>query len=117
PGGGALRACTIIDALAGRSGTKANRSEAAGPAPYGELRRQQRKAKGHGMKTAIFKVDGMHCDGCARTVQALVSAEPGVQKATVSFKTREARVLFDPQAVSEEHLTATIRQAGYSVVG
>lgn len=69
------------------------------------------------MKTAIFKIDGMHCDGCARTVQALVSAEPGVQKATVSFKTREARVLFDPQAVNEDHLTATIRQAGYSVVG
>ncbi len=69
------------------------------------------------MKTAIFKVDGMHCDGCARTVQAFVSAEPGVQKATVSFKTREARVLFDPQTVSEDHLTARIRQAGYSVVG
>ena len=117
PGGGALRACTIIDALAGRSGTKANRSETVGSAPSGELRSQQGKTKGHRMKTTIFKVDGMYCDGCARTVQALVSAEPGVQKATVSFKTREARVLFDPQAVSEEHLTATIRQAGYSVVG
>jgi MerR family transcriptional regulator, copper efflux regulator len=117
PGGGALRACTIIDALAGRSGSKANRSEALRPAPSGEPQSQQRKAKERKMKTAILKIDGMHCDGCARTVQALVSAEPGVQKATVSFKTREARVLFDPQAVSEDHLTATIRQAGYSVVG
>lgn len=117
PGGGALRACTIIDALAGRSGSEVNRPAAVGPVPSGEPHSQQRKAKGHRMKTVIFKVDGMHCDGCARTVQALISAEPGVQKATVSFKTREARVLFDPQAVSEDHLTATIRQAGYSVVG
>ena len=117
PGGGALRACTIIDALAGRSGSKANRSEAAEPTPPGELRSQQRKAKGYRMKTTIFKIDGMHCEGCARTVRALISTTPGVQNATVSFKTLEARILFDPQAVSEDHLTATIRQAGYSVVG
>ena len=64
------------------------------------------------MKTAIFKIDGMHCDGCARTVEALVSAEPGVRKASVSFKEREARVLFDPNAVSEDRLVATIQQAG-----
>ena len=47
------------------------------------------------MKTAIFKIDGMRCDGCARTIEALVSTEPGVRKATVSFKTQEARILFD----------------------
>lgn len=30
------------------------------------------------MKTAILKIDGLHCDGCARSVAAVVSAEPGV---------------------------------------
>lgn len=69
------------------------------------------------MKTAIFKVEGMHCGGCARTITAVVSAEPGVQKTSVSFKTREARILFDPRAVSEDRLEAAIRQAGYSVAG
>ena len=56
PGGGALRACTIIDALAGRSGSKANRSEALRPAPSGEPQSQQRKAKERKMKTAILKI-------------------------------------------------------------
>lgn len=67
------------------------------------------------MKTANFKIDGMHCDGCARTIEALVSTEPGVRKATVSFEAREARILFDPQASSEDQLAAAIRKAGYSV--
>lgn len=67
------------------------------------------------MKTATFKIDGMHCDGCARTIEALVSMEPSVRKATVSFKAREARILFDPQASSEDQLAAAIRKAGYSV--
>lgn len=108
PGGGALRACTIIDALTGQRATKALR-------PSGKTERQNRATKGRNVKTATFKIDGMHCDGCARTIEALVSTEPGVRKATVSFKAREARILFDPQALGEDQLAAVIRKAGYSV--
>lgn len=108
PGGGALRACTIIDALESHTATKRPRSLA-------KARRQQQARKGHDVKTATFKIDGMHCEGCARTIEALVSAEPGVRKATVSFKTREARILFDPQVKGEDQIAAAIRKAGYSV--
>lgn len=108
PGGGALRACTIIDAMAGRRATKALQ-------PSGKTVRQNRTTKGRDVKTANFKIDGMHCDGCARTIEALVSMEPGVRKATVSFKAREARILFDPLALNEDQLAAAIRKAGYSV--
>jgi len=108
PGGGALRACTIIDALNGRAPTKTDR-------PSAKARRQQQAPKGRNVKTATFKIDGMHCDGCARTIEALVSTEPGVRKATVSFKAQEARILFDPQALGEDQLAAAIRKAGYSV--
>lgn len=108
PGGGALRACTIMDALAGRRATKALQ-------PSGKTDRQNRTTKGRNVKTATFKIDGMHCDGCARTIEALVSTEPGVRKATVSFKTQEARILFDPQVRNEDQLAAAIRKTGYSV--
>lgn len=114
PGGGALRACTIIDALTGRSGTNAKVSLSIIQQSAGN-RRQQQTTRGRKVKTANFKIDGMHCDGCARTIEALVLAEPGVRKATVSFEAREARILFDPQAVGEDRLMAAIRQAGYSV--
>lgn len=115
PGGGALRACTIIDALTGHRSTQASRPASPAYRPAGEARLRHRSPKGHNVKTATFKINGMHCDGCARTIEALVSTEPGVRKATVSFKAQEARILFDPQALDEDQLGAAIRKAGYSV--
>ena len=117
PGGGALRACTIIDAMTGRQGTIVNRSALEGHRRTSEARRHHRTTKGRNVKTATFKIDGMHCDGCARTIEALISTEPGVRKANVSFKTREARILFEPQVASEDRLAAVIRNAGYPVGG
>ena len=35
------------------------------------------------MKTATFTIVGMHCDGCASTIKALLDRQPGVQMATV----------------------------------
>jgi copper chaperone CopZ len=67
------------------------------------------------VKTPTFKINGMHCDGCARAIEALVSPAAGVGQAIVSFETGEARILFDPLAVSEERLAAAICQAGCSV--
>lgn len=107
PGGGALRACTIIDALDGQFATKNGPSAPAGHAPQAP--------KGQHMKTAAFRIDGMHCEGCARTIETLVATAPGVRKATVSFRTREARILFDPQEGNEDQIAAAIRKAGYSV--
>jgi Hg(II)-responsive transcriptional regulator len=114
PGGGALRACSIIDALAGQPGKDADTLLLSEPHASDAQRPRQTK-KGSKVKTTIFKIDGMHCDGCARAIEALVSTEPGVRKASVSFKEREARILFDPLAVDEDRLVAAIRQAGYSV--
>lgn len=107
PGGGALRACTIIDAMAGRQAEKVFQ-------PSGKADRHNRETRGRNMKTAILEIDGMHCDGCARTIEALLSIEPGVRKATVSFKTQEARILFDPRVAKDDQLAAAIQKAGYS---
>lgn len=68
------------------------------------------------MKTTIFKIEGMNCDGCADTIQDLIKREPGVRKASVSFAERQARVLYDPQAVQEEHLIQLIQRPGFRVV-
>lgn len=69
------------------------------------------------MKTAIFKIEGMNCDGCANTIKSLVEKQPGVRTASVSFGDRQARVLYDPQSVDEEHLVATIQAPGFRAVG
>ncbi|MBX9812157.1 MAG: heavy-metal-associated domain-containing protein [Burkholderiales bacterium] len=69
------------------------------------------------MNSVTFKVESMHCDGCAATIQALLERNGGVRKAAVSFKDGEARVLYDPQTVNEEQLTATIEKGGFRVAG
>ncbi len=67
------------------------------------------------MNTVTFKVEGMHCDGCAANIQSLLERNAGVQKAVASFKEKEARILYDPTAVTEEQLVAVIENSGYRV--
>lgn len=67
------------------------------------------------MNNVTFKVEGMHCTGCASTIQMLLQRKPGVRRVSAYFNTGEARVLYDPAAISEEDLVATIEKAGYRV--
>jgi copper chaperone len=69
------------------------------------------------MKTSIFKIEGMNCDACANRIKGLVEKQTGVRMASVSFGDGQARVLYDPQSVDEEHLVATIQEPGFRVVG
>ena len=68
------------------------------------------------MNTATFKIEGMHCDGCASNIQSVLGKSAGVQKATASFKDGQARVLYDAKAITEDELAAVIEKAGYRVV-
>jgi MerR family copper efflux transcriptional regulator len=102
PGGGALRTCTIMGALGGRRAAVAARLAEGGSGKAPE-------------RDATFSIDGMHCDGCAHTVEALLQMQPGVSKASVSFERREASVAFDPGATTAERLKETVIQAGYSM--
>lgn len=52
---------------------------------------------------------------CAEMITALLQGQAGVRGAAISLAAREARVLFDPAAVSARELAATIERAGYRV--
>ena len=67
------------------------------------------------MKNVTFKVEGMHCTGCASTIQALLQRNDGVKRVSAYFNTGEARVLYDPAAISEDQLASVIEKAGYRV--
>lgn len=67
------------------------------------------------MTVSVYRIEGMHCEGCAQTIEALVAAEPGVERITVSFEEREAQVEFDPQRVGDAAITAAIDRAGFKV--
>ena len=67
------------------------------------------------MKSVTLKIEGMHCGGCAQNINALVTAETGVRAAEISYEKGEGRILYDPQAITEDQLVATIQKAGYKV--
>lgn len=67
------------------------------------------------MKSVSLKIQGMHCDGCANTIKALVEREPGVKTVAVSFESGEARVLYDPATTNEDKLVALVERPGYRV--
>jgi DNA-binding transcriptional MerR regulator len=105
PGSGALGACSILEAM------RVSESTESHPPP----RRPRRGGKRGNMKDANFKIEGMHCEGCAKTIEALLGAESGVQRVTVSFKAHEAQVRFDPNAIDDGQIVAAIERAGYKV--
>ena len=67
------------------------------------------------MNTAKFKVEGMHCDGCAQIIRSLLERKAGVRTVNVSFKESQARILYDTTTVAEDQLVASIEKAGYRV--
>ena len=105
PGSGALGACSILEAMRVSESTES----------HPPARRPRRGGKRGNMKDANFKIEGMHCEGCAKTIEALLGAEPGVQRVTVLFKAHEAQVRFDPNAIDDGQIVAAIERAGYKV--
>jgi Hg(II)-responsive transcriptional regulator len=104
PGSGDLGACTILEAI--ERGLVAERP-ATSPQP-------SRKQRERTMKTALLAIDGMHCDGCARTIEALLARLPGIRKAEASFAERRARVLYDPATVSESQIVQAVAKGGFT---
>lgn len=105
PGGGDVKACTILDAMQ-RAPDSIN---IVSPQPT-----TQSNKGTHEMKTTILTIDGMHCDGCARTIEALLSRVPGVRKAEASYDERQARVLHDQNEARAADLTAAVAKGGFT---
>ncbi|MGE0333872.1 MAG: heavy-metal-associated domain-containing protein [Gammaproteobacteria bacterium] len=68
------------------------------------------------MNTTTFRIDGMHCDGCAGRIRTLLGKEPGVREARVSFAEGEAAVRFNFHTVSQARLREVIETGGFNVV-
>jgi copper chaperone CopZ len=67
------------------------------------------------MKSLRVKIEGMHCDGCATMIEALLAHQPGVKATSVSHAGGGGRILYDPGATDPGRLVAAIEKAGYRV--
>ncbi len=66
------------------------------------------------MNRAVFKIEGMTCEGCAATLEKTLQFVPGVLAVEVDFNTGEALVgTMSCCLIPEEGILATVRKRGF----
>ncbi len=60
-------------------------------------------------------IQGMTCTSCAQTIEKALRKRAGVVEANVNFSTEEARITYDPAALDQKAIIATIERTGYAV--
>jgi copper chaperone len=65
------------------------------------------------METTQIKIDGMHCDGCVKSVTRMLSAVPGVGKVDVSLAEGKASVAYDPAKAGLADFRRAVERAGF----
>lgn len=63
-----------------------------------------------------FHIQGMHCVGCAMTIDGAVEDLTGVKSATTNYARQVAEVEYDDKTVSDAQIVAAIQTAGYQAV-
>ena len=65
------------------------------------------------MNEVTFKVEGMTCGGCVRSVTGVLKGLPGVEDAQVSLEAAAAKVRFDPAKVTVDAMRSAVENAGF----
>lgn len=76
---------------------------------------QMSSLKARPMETTHFRVDGMTCQGCVKSVTTALQRVPGVSKAQVSLEQESASVQYDPTKTSVAAIKSAVSAAGYDV--
>ena len=65
------------------------------------------------MEKIEFKVEGLHCDGCVKSVTRMFTGIPGVEKVDVSLAEGKAQVSFDPAKAGLPEFKRAVERAGF----
>jgi copper chaperone len=65
------------------------------------------------MEKTTLKVEGLHCNGCVRTVTNAIKRVAGVSEANVSLENEEAIIEFDEKETDLEKIRKAVDEAGY----
>ncbi|MDI6783077.1 MAG: heavy metal translocating P-type ATPase [bacterium] len=65
---------------------------------------------------AVLPVTGMSCASCATKIEKSLAKVPGVSNSAVNFATEQAKVVYDPNLTSVDHLISAVKDAGYGVI-
>lgn len=65
------------------------------------------------LQRAELSLLGLHCAGCAGTVETALAAVPGVTRADVNYATTRATIVYDPHQTDVDTLREAVRREGY----
>ena len=65
------------------------------------------------METLQLKIEGMHCDGCVRSVTRMLGTIPGVDRVEVSLSEAKADVSYDPAKTGVAEFKRAVERAGF----
>ncbi|MCF7968888.1 MAG: cation transporter [Methylococcaceae bacterium] len=65
------------------------------------------------MQNASFKVTGMKCGGCEKTVQSAADAVPGVMSSKASSQDGSVQVEFDETQTNLDAIKQAVQAKGY----
>ena len=64
-------------------------------------------------RTVTIRVEGMHCQNCAASLEKKLKATAGVKAVRVSFQRKEAWVRYDDRTISVAQIREVINSTGY----
>lgn len=67
-------------------------------------------------QTLIFPVTGMTCASCASSVETMLGAQSGVDKAEVNYATQSVKVSFHPDIIQPIKLKQSVQSIGYDII-
>jgi copper chaperone len=68
------------------------------------------------MEKLSFKVDGMTCGGCVKSIQNALNEQNGINTATADLDNASVEVEYDSALIAEAAIKAAIEAAGFDVV-
>jgi copper chaperone CopZ len=66
-------------------------------------------------KQVTLKISGLHCSGCARSVEKALKNISGVSAASVNLEAARASVEYESDKTSEKDLIQAVKSAGFRV--
>jgi len=67
-------------------------------------------------RTLTFPVTGMSCASCAASVESMIGAQKGVDKAEVNYASQSVKVAFHPEIIQPEGFQKAVQSVGYDLI-
>jgi len=64
----------------------------------------------------IFSVEGMHCAGCASTIEKTLLSERGILDVVVNLTTETAKVVYNPEETGFDKFSESVAKKGYKLI-